>query len=130
MMSKFKKSSNHSMDAVSIFNILCVLALKLDMTKTGPIYLGLCHRAGKNAVLPFIVHFSAYLCSNKHYWSMKQVLIFEDQQTPNFDSHIITLICSHLNPCSLLKQIYMKGIQMNQTEKGIWLRITMLTTWQ
>lgn len=99
-MSKFKKGSNHSMDMVSIFNILRVLALKLDMTKTRPIYLGLCHRAGENAVLPLIVYFSAYLCSNKHHWGMKQVLIFEDQQTPNFDSNVITCICSHLNPFS------------------------------
>lgn len=56
---------------------------------------------------------------------MKPVLMFEDQRTPNFD--LITCTPSHLNSSSLLKQIDMKGIQMNQTEMDLVLWITDLS---
>lgn len=56
-MSKFKKGSNHTMDMVSIFNKLHGLALKANMTKTMPVYLGLLQKAQKNPISPFMYTF-------------------------------------------------------------------------
>lgn len=55
---------------------------------------------------------------------MHKVLMFEDQKISNFDSSLITCICSLSNTSSLLKQTDMKGIQINQTEMDIVLWIT------
>lgn len=58
---------------------------------------------------------------------MRKLLMFKDQNIPNFDSRLITCICSHLNISSLLKQADMNGIQINQIEMDMVLWITGLS---